>query len=170
MSDVYEYLVLDVRDKSGSVNIDQLTKLLNQYGQQGWHLVSAYTNEMGKNAVSIGGIGLNSTVDQNILIMERKLQSANNSTSSGNNQSYERKKEMRVDSYSKLQDEKNKETIKEYINTQLEKTEMSDIYKFQELYFGTSSLAYMKELVPDVTGFSGISDYKTALQKVLKDL
>ena len=44
---------------------------------------------------------------------------------------------------------------------------MTDIYKFQELYFGTSSLSYMKEFVPDVTNFTDIEEYKKTIKKLL---
>ncbi len=167
MHDVYEYKVLDVRDKGGRVNIDTLTDLLNQYGRDGWHLVSAYTNEIGKNALALSGIGINSTADQNILILERKISNSNNNASSSSVAKVEDPKERKRESFSWLQDDKNKETVKEYIEAQLEKTDMSDIYKFQELYFGTTSLAYLKDIVPDVTGFNNIEEYKSALKKCL---
>jgi hypothetical protein len=56
MNAKYEYKVIDVRDKFGKVNIDKLTDILNQYGRDGWHLVTAYTNEIGKNLLASGGI------------------------------------------------------------------------------------------------------------------
>ncbi len=103
--------------------------------------------------------------------MERRKTSENISTQ--NNSNVEQQislSDKKHESFSWLQDEKNKEIVKEYINAQLEKTDMSDIYKLQQLYFGTSSLSYMKEIVPDVTGYTGIEEYKTASQKLLKDL
>lgn len=52
-----------------------MTQVLNELGLDGWHLVTAYSNELGKNALSggIGGVmtGVNSTIDENILIFER---------------------------------------------------------------------------------------------------
>ena len=78
----YEYKVISLLDesgffkkKSGSVDTTAMTETLNQLGIEGWHLVTAYSNELGKNAMSggIGGamLGTNSTVDENILIFER---------------------------------------------------------------------------------------------------
>lgn len=67
----YEYLVIDMIDEGGKVNVASLQDKLNRYGQEGWHLVSAYSNELGKNALAVAGLGINSTADQNILILER---------------------------------------------------------------------------------------------------
>lgn len=78
----YEYKVislLDVggifRSNSGRVDTETMTGTLNELGIDGWHLVTAYSNELGKNALSGGSggvlLGVNSTVDENILIFER---------------------------------------------------------------------------------------------------
>ena len=78
----YEYKAISLADigglfraQSGRVNIEAMTQILNDMGLDGWHLVTAYSNEMGKNAFSggAGGVvtGINSTVDENILIFER---------------------------------------------------------------------------------------------------
>ena len=78
----YEYKVISLLDESGffkknsgAVNTDAMAQTLNQLGLEGWHLVTAYSNELGKNALSggMGGamLGVNSTVDENILIFER---------------------------------------------------------------------------------------------------
>jgi len=78
----YEYKVVSFSDisglfskDSGRVNTIAMTEALNLLGMDGWHLVTAYSNELGKNAFS-GGVGsailgVNSTVDENILIFER---------------------------------------------------------------------------------------------------
>lgn len=72
----YEYKILNILDeKSGSVNVKELYEQLNTFGRQGWRLKCAFTNELGKNASSIGiagvSLGTNSTQDQSILILER---------------------------------------------------------------------------------------------------
>ncbi len=72
----YEYKVLNILDeKSGYVNIEEINNQLNFLGRQGWHLRCAFTNELGKNASSIGiagvSLGTNSTHDQSVLILER---------------------------------------------------------------------------------------------------
>lgn len=78
----YQYKVISLMDvgglfrsNSGRVNTETMTQTLNELGMDGWHLVTAYSNELGKNALSggVGGVllGTNSTVDENILIFER---------------------------------------------------------------------------------------------------
>lgn len=78
----YEYKVISLSDvgglfsaNSGRVDIAKMTAVLNEMGLDGWHLVIAYSNELGKNALSGGAggvmLGVNSTVDENILIFER---------------------------------------------------------------------------------------------------
>ena len=63
------------RSNSGRVDTEAMTEALNALGMEGWHLVTAYSNELGKNAMSGGAggfiVGTNSTVDENILIFER---------------------------------------------------------------------------------------------------
>lgn len=78
----YEYKVIRLSDmarlfstNSGRVDVASMTQILNELGIDGWHLVAAYSNEQGKNALTVGAggvvLGLNSTVDDNILIFER---------------------------------------------------------------------------------------------------
>lgn len=78
----YEYKVISLSDvgglfsaNSGRVDVAKMTAILNDMGLDGWHLVIAYSNELGKNALSGGAggvmLGVNSTVDENILIFER---------------------------------------------------------------------------------------------------
>lgn len=78
----YQYKVISLLDigglfksNSGRVNTEAMMQKLNELGMEGWHLVTAYSNELGKNALSGGAggfiMGTNSTVDENILIFER---------------------------------------------------------------------------------------------------
>ena len=78
----YQYKVISLldigglfRSNSGRVNTETMMLKLNELGMEGWHLVTAYSNELGKNALSGGAggvlLGVNSTVDENILIFER---------------------------------------------------------------------------------------------------
>lgn len=69
----YEYKVIPVMDKVGRTDIDQVSEILNQMGLDGWHLKSAMTNELGKNALMILGLGINSTADETVLIFERYI-------------------------------------------------------------------------------------------------
>jgi len=78
----YEYKVVSLldnaglfRSNSGRIDVQAMSEILNNLGIEGWHLVTAYSNEAGKNALSGGAggaiVGVNSTVDENILIFER---------------------------------------------------------------------------------------------------
>ena len=78
----YQYKVISLMDigglfrsNSGRVNTEAMMQTLNELGVEGWRLVTAYSNELGKNAMSGGAggvlLGVNSTVDENILIFER---------------------------------------------------------------------------------------------------
>ena len=74
----YEYKAISLQDEngmfrsnSGRADITSMNEVLNELGLEGWRLITAYTNELGKNAFSGGGFGVNATVDENILIFER---------------------------------------------------------------------------------------------------
>ena len=67
----YEYKVISIADKKGAVDIEAITAELNDLGLDGWQLQCGYTNEMGKNSLSIAGFGRNYTSDQNVLILKR---------------------------------------------------------------------------------------------------
>lgn len=67
----YEYKVISVADRKGAVNVERLTGILNELGIDGWRLKCAYTNELGIDSLQIAGFGINSTADQNVLILER---------------------------------------------------------------------------------------------------
>ena len=72
----WEYKVISLSDEeTGSLDPFLLEHTLNEMGLDGWHLRCAYANELGQNMSSsgIGGFssGTNSTIDQNILILER---------------------------------------------------------------------------------------------------
>ncbi len=68
----WEFKVLSLRDsKAGMAPVEEMEKTLNDMGLDGWNLVSSYTNELGKNALAAMGLGINSTIDQHILIFKR---------------------------------------------------------------------------------------------------
>lgn len=73
MYSTWEYLAVDVYDKWASADLKLINEKLNELGSQGWRLVTAYSNELGKNGVTIGGVGINTTADQNIFIFEREV-------------------------------------------------------------------------------------------------
>ncbi|MBR5773694.1 MAG: DUF4177 domain-containing protein [Clostridia bacterium] len=72
----YEYCTLTLFDNDGgAIPVEQITTILNDYALDGWRLVTAYANEVGRNSRSTGFAGTtsgtNATIDQNILILER---------------------------------------------------------------------------------------------------
>ena len=74
-NDYYEYDVATVFNKhDGLVNAEALKNVLSQYASKGWKLHTMYSNELGKNALSVMGYGTNSTVCQDVLIFERRIQ------------------------------------------------------------------------------------------------
>ena len=58
-------------DIAGGTNTSHLSAVLKRYSDLGWKLKSIFTNELGKNSVSVAGVGINSTADQTVLIFER---------------------------------------------------------------------------------------------------
>ena len=42
---------------------------------QGWRLVTMYSNEIGKNAVALGGVGSNVTMCEDVLVFEKCIKS-----------------------------------------------------------------------------------------------
>lgn len=69
----YDYKIETIRDSGGATNVYKLSTIINNYASQGYRVVSVFTNELGKNAVSVGGIGVNSTVDQVVVIFEKPI-------------------------------------------------------------------------------------------------
>ena len=77
LNDVYEYLVLSVvDDNSGAANTDYISDLINNHAKDRWRLHSIFTNEIGKNSSSSGyggmSSGTNATIDQTIIVLERR--------------------------------------------------------------------------------------------------
>lgn len=83
INDQYEYEVVPIIDTSNGVtNVNQLQIILSKYSVLGWRLKTIISNELGKNAIGIGvgGVssGTNATIDQLLLIFERKISNAKN--------------------------------------------------------------------------------------------
>ena len=71
---LYEYKVINLIDKAtGACDVDELEMLLNEYAARGWRVKSVISNELGKNALAVMGIGVNGVVDQVIVILERDI-------------------------------------------------------------------------------------------------
>ena len=82
INDQYEYDVVVINDnRDGSIDATQLEKELVQHSVFGWRLKNLLTNELGKSATGIGINGVsadtNATIDQLILIFERKISKTN---------------------------------------------------------------------------------------------
>lgn len=81
INDQYEYEVVTVTDDStGGTNLKHLQDVLTKYSMYGWKLKTMVTNELGKNSRVVSGTavssGVNSTIDQLILVFERKIRCA----------------------------------------------------------------------------------------------
>lgn len=76
----YEYCVESITDSkaTGALSKDQLQWVLAEYALDGWRLHTAFTNELGKNALEVLGFGINATVEETILIFERCIKAADN--------------------------------------------------------------------------------------------
>ncbi len=68
----YEYDYIVVPNKSdGTTDKEHIKEILTNYAIQGWRLVTMYSNEIGKNAVTVGGVGGNVTICEDVLVFER---------------------------------------------------------------------------------------------------
>ena len=76
LNDVFEYDVVSILDKEhGGVDIERMSEVIASHASKGWRLVFAFPNEIGHDSSlsELAGIsiGINATIDQNILIFER---------------------------------------------------------------------------------------------------
>lgn len=81
MNAEYEYAIEVVYDKrDGGADINALNAVLTKRAVKGWRLKNVLTNELGVNKSSLGyggfSVGTNSTMDQVVLIFERKVRDA----------------------------------------------------------------------------------------------
>lgn len=63
--------------------------------------------------------------------------------------------------------DKQKEIIKEYVEKQIESSDIDEIKKLQNSYFGTSSLKFLTLMLPDVNGFEDLKLYKEKLKEAI---
>lgn len=78
IEEYYEYTSLEIiDDDDGRVDVEYMISQINELALEGWKLISAFANELGKNTSSVGiygfASGKNATIEQNILIFERKI-------------------------------------------------------------------------------------------------
>lgn len=76
LNDIYEYDVVSLLDKEhGGVDIERMNEVIAFHASKGWRLVFAFPNEIGHDSSlsELAGvsIGINATIDQNVLIFER---------------------------------------------------------------------------------------------------
>ena len=70
----YEYEVETIPNTiKGKTDTEQMFEIIKKYAQDGWKLHTVYSNELGKNGLAIGGIGVNSTYSEDIMIFERQI-------------------------------------------------------------------------------------------------
>lgn len=72
----FEYKVIDISDShSGKIETNRLQSIINEYAVAGWKLHTIFTNEIGKDSLSLGygGVrsGTNATIDQVVMVFER---------------------------------------------------------------------------------------------------
>ena len=68
----YEYdLIVIPNNKDGSTDTNQVVQSIRDHAHQGWRLITMFSNEIGKNALAIGGIGTNTTMCEDVLLFER---------------------------------------------------------------------------------------------------
>ena len=72
--EIYEYMVLSLVDSmTGVCDIEGMQRKLNNLSMRGWRVKGMVSNELGKNALALMGIGINGTVDQEIIVLERNI-------------------------------------------------------------------------------------------------
>ena len=60
-----------MEDKLGALDSFELLNVLRKYADDGWIFKFAIMNEIGKNAIGLGGIGVNSTQEETVLVFEK---------------------------------------------------------------------------------------------------
>lgn len=74
----YEYDYIVVQNKGdGSTDKERIAKIIKEHAFQGWRLITMYSNEIGKNALAVGGVGANCTMCEDILLFERCIKAEN---------------------------------------------------------------------------------------------
>ncbi|MBP5438497.1 MAG: DUF4177 domain-containing protein [Treponema sp.] len=77
LNNLYEYDIVTIKDdETGALDLQKLKDELTSHATQGWHLAKTISNELGQNKLGIGGIGINATINQTIIIFERCIAKA----------------------------------------------------------------------------------------------
>lgn len=73
-NEFFEYDVVTViNENHGTIDKQEMMKILSEHAKKGWKLHTIYSNELGKNALSVLGLGVNSTASEDVLIFERRI-------------------------------------------------------------------------------------------------
>lgn len=74
-NEFYEYdVVTIINEDHGVIDKKRMMNILSKYSRNGWKLHTIYSNELGKNALSIMGFGSNTTASEDVMIFERRIQ------------------------------------------------------------------------------------------------
>ena len=73
-SEFYEYDVVTITNVHGKVDSKKIKSVLMERAKKGWRLHTMYSNELGKNALMVMGLGTNSTACEDVMIFERRIQ------------------------------------------------------------------------------------------------
>jgi len=74
-NEFYEYDVVTILNENhGRVDKEKMKQVLYEYARNGWKLHTMYSNELGKNAIAILGLGVNATACEDVLIFERRIE------------------------------------------------------------------------------------------------
>lgn len=73
----YEYKTVSIEDEEGGfIYTQEMNSIIREHSIEGWRLITAYCNELGRNSVPKGLLLTyreNSTICQHILVFERKI-------------------------------------------------------------------------------------------------
>lgn len=187
-NDLYEYSVETLRDeRTGCINVQHLQKLLDDYASKGWRLKTTLINELGKNRTSVGyggiSVGTNATVDETILIFERKIRTS--SEIEEINRKVKEEEAKRIENEKRLRELEREElnSLSERVNSKMPSDELLIIYRkvpdkknfFYRLVedFGEPiTIAECRKMFDDEIDLMEIASYFTALQnegKLSKD-
>lgn len=73
-NEFYEYdVVTIINEDHGTIDKGKMMKILSDHAKNGWKLHTMYSNELGKNALSLLGFGVNSTACEDVMIFERRV-------------------------------------------------------------------------------------------------
>lgn len=79
---------------------------------------------------------------------------------------YKKNKEQKLKDEERQKLEKKNKLILDFVNGLLSKTDLKELKQFQDSYFNTTSLAYLKDIVPNIDNYDNLDSYREELKKV----